>query len=111
VTEELEVPAPGGKPNHAWRHLFTTLSRLHSLDKQARDYMLGSGAEDAREGYGDWPPTVLSREIDKLPRFKVKETSWRPSNEIVAAQPVREARNAASGGRTDRAGKRVKKAA
>jgi hypothetical protein len=24
ITEELGIPAPGGKPNHAWRNLFTT---------------------------------------------------------------------------------------
>nr|WP_245514640.1 MULTISPECIES: DUF6538 domain-containing protein [unclassified Mesorhizobium] len=94
ITDELGIPAPGGKPNHAWRHLFTTLSRAHDMDKQTRDYMLGSGAEDAREGYGDWPPTALAREIRKLPRFDVKATTWRPSNEAVSAQAQRKGRNA-----------------
>ncbi|MER9402085.1 site-specific integrase [Mesorhizobium sp. M0615] len=91
ITEELGIPAPGGKPNHAWRHLFTTLSRKHDLDKEPRDYMLGSGAHDAREGYGDWPPSALAREIGKLPLFDVKETDWRPSNVRVPAQPIRSA--------------------
>ncbi|TPJ72463.1 DUF6538 domain-containing protein [Mesorhizobium sp. B2-6-2] len=91
ITEELGIPAPGGKPNHAWRHLFTTLSRQHDMDKQHRDYMLGSGREDAREGYGDFPPSALAREIGKLPRFDVKETDWRPSNVRVPAQPTRPA--------------------
>ncbi len=90
VTEELGIAAPGGKPNHAWRHLFTTLSRKHDLDKEPRDYMLGSGAHDAREGYGDWPPSALAREITKLPRFDVEELAWRPSNQVVAAQAQRE---------------------
>jgi hypothetical protein len=89
ITDELGIPAPNGKPLHAWRHLFTTLSRRHGLDKQLRDYMLGSGPEDAREGYGDQPPDVLCREIGKLPHFSVKETKWRPSNVAAAAQPVR----------------------
>jgi integrase len=92
ITEELGIPAPGGKPNHAWRHLFTTLSRVHKMDKQARDYMLGSGKEDAREGYGDWPPEALTPEIKKLPRFDVKDTGWRPSNQRVLAQAIREGR-------------------
>lgn len=71
---------PGGRPNHAWRHLFTTLSRKHAMDKEARDYMLGSRSQtDAREGYGEWPPSALKREIDKLPNFKVTETKWRPT--------------------------------
>ncbi|MER9591949.1 site-specific integrase [Mesorhizobium australicum] len=90
ITEELGIPAPGGKPNHAWRHLFTSLSRNgESMDKQARDYMLGSGPEDAREGYGDWPPSALAREIKKLPRFEVEGTVWRPSTEVVSAQAQR----------------------
>ncbi|TPK99028.1 MULTISPECIES: DUF6538 domain-containing protein [unclassified Mesorhizobium] len=89
ITKELKIPAPGGKPNHAWRHLFTTLSRAHDMDKQHRDYMLGSGREDAREGYGDFPPSALAREIGKLPRFEVEETSWRPSTESVRVQARR----------------------
>ncbi|RWK21421.1 MAG: integrase [Mesorhizobium sp.] len=92
ITEELGIPAPGGKPNHAWRHLFTSLSRKHDMDKQHRDFMLGSGPEDAREGYGDFPPSALAREINKLPRFEVKATTWRPSNEAVPAQAQREHR-------------------
>nr|WP_287327805.1 site-specific integrase [Mesorhizobium sp.] len=100
ITEELGIPAPGGKPNHAWRHLFTSLSRKHDMDKQHRDFMLGSGPEDAREGYGDFPPSALAREITKLPRFDVKATTWRPSNQAVAAQAQRERRKGKiSGGR------------
>lgn len=92
VTEERGIPAPGGKPNHAWRNLFATLSRKHDMYKQRRDFMLGSGAEDAREGYGDGPPSALARKIKKLPRFNVKETTWRPSKEAVPAQAQRERR-------------------
>jgi hypothetical protein len=41
--------------------------------------MLGSrSVTDAREGYGDWPPSVLDVEINKLPRFAVEDTGWRP---------------------------------
>ncbi len=98
ITEELGIPAPGGKPNHAWRHLFTTLSRKHDLDKEPRDYMLGSGAHDAREGYGDWPPSALAREINKLPRFEAKETTWRPSNEAAVGQAQRTVRKSTKKG-------------
>lgn len=78
------------RPNHAWRHAFTTSSRSVQMDKEARDYMLGSRSTvDAREGYGDWPPHVVDREINKLPRFAVAETDWRPSTERVDAQAVR----------------------
>lgn len=72
ITKELGVSAPYGRPNHAWRHLFTTRSRDCGMDKEARDFMLGSRSQtDAREGYGDWPPRVLDAEINKLPRFQV----------------------------------------
>lgn len=74
----LGFEAPLGRPNHAWRHLFTTRSRSAGMDKEARDFMLGSGPIDAREGYGDWPPAVLDMEINKLPRFAVKDAGRRP---------------------------------
>jgi len=95
ITKELGIPAPGGKPNHAWRHLFTTLSRVHQMDPQARNFMLGSGPIDAREGYGDWPPSVVAREIARLPRFAVKQSDWRPSTETVAPQQQRKKRQKA----------------
>jgi hypothetical protein len=60
--------------------------------KQSRDFMLGSGAENAREGYGDGQPGGLARKIKKQPRFNVKETTWRPSSEAVPAQAQRERR-------------------
>lgn len=62
------------------------------MDKQHRDFMLGSGPEDAREGYGDFPPSALAREIRKLPRFEVKKATWRPSNEAVPARAQSKAR-------------------
>lgn len=78
IKEELGMKPPLGKALHAFRHLFTTRSRNSKMDKEARDFMMGSGPVDVRESYGDWPPKVLSREINKLPRFKVKDTGWRP---------------------------------
>ncbi len=70
ITDEVGIVAPLGRPNHAWRHLHTTRSRLCGMDKEARDFMMGSrSSTDAREGYGDWPPEVLGREINKLPKF------------------------------------------
>lgn len=60
------------------------------MDKEARDFIMGSRSKvDAREGYGDWPPHVLQREVKKLPRFDVVEKEWRPSNEVVAASAIR----------------------
>jgi len=79
VTDEVGLVAPLGRPNHAWRHTFTTRSRECAMDKEARDYMMGSrNTADAREGYGDWSPAVLDREINKQPRLEVTDTGWRP---------------------------------
>lgn len=79
VMDEVGLKAPLGRPNHAWRHRFTTVSRACGMDKETRDFMLGSRSKtDAREGYGDWPPAVLNREINKQPRLDVEDTGWRP---------------------------------
>lgn len=87
----LTSPAPGGRPNHAWRHLFTTVSRDFDMNKEARDYMLGSRSRtDAREGYGEWSPSVVCGEINKLPRFDVKDTGYRPTLEVLEPEPVRD---------------------
>lgn len=87
LRDELQIPAFRGRRNHAFRHAMTTASRgggkgedaWERLDKEARDYMLGSRPKnDAREGYGEWPPEAVDREINKLPRFNVVDTGWRP---------------------------------
>lgn len=31
----------------------------------------------SREGNGDWPPALSDAEVNKLPRFEVKDTGWR----------------------------------
>jgi integrase len=79
IKDEVGINAPLGRPNHAWRHQLTTRSRQYKMNKEARDFMLGSGPGDAREGYGDWPPERLSEEINKLPRFAVKDTGTAPA--------------------------------
>ncbi|MGB3812104.1 MAG: DUF6538 domain-containing protein [Shinella sp.] len=72
ITDELGIAAPHGRANHAWRHLFTTRSRGCGMDKETRDYMMGSrSGTDAREGYGDWPPSVIDAAINSMPRFLV----------------------------------------
>lgn len=92
VRDEVGIAAPGNRPSHAWRHAFTTLSRTYKMDKEARDYMMGSRSQtDAREGYGDWSPEVLDVEINKLPRFDVTASDWRPSLELVRPKPLKSA--------------------
>jgi hypothetical protein len=70
------------RPNHAWRHFFTTRSRQCDpmMDKEARDYMLGSRSKvaDVRESYGAWTPDVTDREINRQGRIDVVDTGERP---------------------------------
>lgn len=82
VKDELKLSVY--RPNHAWRHLFTTRSRQCGMDKEARDYMLGSRGKvvDAREGYGDWTPDVTDREINRQERFAVVDTGRRPFDKV-----------------------------
>ncbi len=97
IKNEVGIAAPLNRPNHAWRHTFTTLSRSAKMDKEARDYMMGSRSQtDARETYGDWPPSVLNAEINKLPRFEVEDTGWRPITTKVRPLAIGAASNSAS---------------
>ena len=53
--------------------------------------MLGSRKKaDAREGYGDFTPDVVCVEINKLPRFNVKDTGYRPTLEVLKPEPVKD---------------------
>lgn len=90
VRDEVGVAAPGGRPNHAWRHTFTTASRDISMDKETRDYMMGSRSKtDAREGYGGFSPRKTHAEMNRQPRIVVKETDWRPTTERVSPMALR----------------------
>ncbi len=59
------------QPNHAWRHLFTTLSRTAGIDPEARDIIKGSVPRTESEKYGDYDLTPLVREMEKFPKFQV----------------------------------------
>ncbi|WEK03275.1 MAG: site-specific integrase [Candidatus Devosia phytovorans] len=90
VRDEVGIVPPGGRPNHAWRHAFTTASRDVSMDKETRDYMMGSrSTTDAREGYGGFTPRKITAEINKLPRIDIVETDWRPLVDRVAPLALR----------------------
>ena len=91
ITDEvLGESAPGGKPSYAWRHLATTWSRNFGVDKEARDYMMGSRSSvDAREGYGEWSPLVIDRETNKVGRFNVHDGGYRPTLELLVPEGLR----------------------
>lgn len=66
----------GVMPNHAWRHHFTTAEARHGLDPRAAKAITGHATSDVHDktymasliDHVD----VLSRELEKVPRFEVK---------------------------------------
>ncbi|MGO8297950.1 DUF6538 domain-containing protein [Rhizobium ruizarguesonis] len=71
-SEEVGLTDDRLQPNHAWRHTFKTLARSAGMDVGARDYMQGHIPATEGEGYGEHLADVLSREIEKLPRFSTE---------------------------------------
>lgn len=67
----IGITDPALQPNHGWRHRFKTLARKYDMDPGARDYLQGQVPHNESEKYGDFEPSVLQREIAKLPRYEV----------------------------------------
>lgn len=61
----------GVMPNHAWRHLFNTLSSKHELDHRATMAIMGHSWGNVNQDYGSVPVETMARAIEKLPRFEV----------------------------------------
>lgn len=63
----------GVKPNHAWRHLFINLAVRHGLDARVAKAITGHASSDVQDKVylADLVThvDVLSRELEKLPRF------------------------------------------
>ena len=68
---ELGVSDPEVQPNHGWRHRFKSQARVAGMSEEVRDMIQGHVPATEGRAYGDFPPTVTSREIEKLPRYKV----------------------------------------
>lgn len=60
-------------PNHAWRHLFASLAVRHQLDPRATKAIMGHAAGDEHSKYIAGFVDVLSREVEKLPRFELAD--------------------------------------
>jgi hypothetical protein len=68
---EIGITDPRQLPNHGWRHRFKTLARKFDMDPGVRDYLQGHVPHAEGEKYGDFEPSVLLREISKLPRYDI----------------------------------------
>lgn len=68
----LGIKDPTVAPNHGWRHRFKTSGRKAKMDPEIRDAIQGHKPRTEGEDYGEFPPDVMLREIEKLPRYQVK---------------------------------------
>ncbi|TDX76218.1 hypothetical protein EDE05_117100 [Neorhizobium sp. R1-B] len=71
IRKDLGVKDDRIRPNHAWRHLFKTISRDVDMDDGATRYMQGHALNSEGDKYGSFRAGVLSREIEKIPRFEI----------------------------------------
>lgn len=68
---ELGEAWPSVQPNHAWRHRFKTLGRLHGIGSEFIDAIQGHSNKTVAAMYGEMPLTAMYREIKKLPRVLI----------------------------------------
>lgn len=69
---KLGVDDPNVQPNHAWRHLFTTLAH-GVMDPEARETIKGHAMKTEGQKYGVYPLALLAKELDKFPRFETND--------------------------------------
>lgn len=69
---DIGVTDPNIQPNRGWRHLFMTLCRTHSVQEEARYFMVGHTPRDAGQRYGYASPAFLYRELTKIAAFAVE---------------------------------------
>jgi integrase len=65
----LGVDDPEVAPNHGWRHRYKTQMRRAKLDPEAREVLQGHALKTEGGNYGEWPPSALAAEVEKLPRY------------------------------------------
>jgi site-specific recombinase XerD len=100
----LGVPV-GVKPNHAWRHLFKSVARHVTMDREVEGFITGHRPKNSTAGndYGDRWIKTMSAEIEKYPRFQIAvlrksaaphKRHRRISAEVDAANTAKEKRKA-----------------
>lgn len=68
---ELGVTDPQIQPNHAWRHLFTTIAREAGMDSTVIYAITGHAQKTEGGKYGRYKPKTFMNELQKFPRFEV----------------------------------------
>jgi len=63
----LGLTDPRLSPNHSWRHRLKTLCRRHGLAIDLANAITGHLRKTVADGYGEYPPEALYRELVKIP--------------------------------------------
>ncbi|MGR6329037.1 recombinase XerD [Sphingomonas sp. XXL09] len=71
VREEVGVNDPDLQPNHAWRHLFKTISHDAQIEERMADAIQGHAPATAGRGYGAPSIKAKAAAIERFPRFEV----------------------------------------
>lgn len=74
------IPA-GVQPNHAWRHLFKSMSRHVGMRPDVEGFITGHRPKDSGSShdYGDRWIATMSAELEKYPRYKIAALSEPPA--------------------------------
>jgi len=71
VRETVGISDMRIQPNHAWRHRFSTICREVSVHQEYARAIQGHSDGSSSSGYGEMTMKTLSREIRKIPRYKI----------------------------------------
>jgi len=63
----LGITDPRISPSHSWRHRLKTLGRRHGVSSDMSDAITGHAPKSVGDGYGEFEPAALLRELAKLP--------------------------------------------
>jgi integrase len=71
VREDVGIKDPAIQPNHAWRHMFKTLSYGAGIEERVADAIQGHAPKTTGRKYGRATVQDMADAIAKMPRFEV----------------------------------------
>jgi integrase len=71
VRKDVGITDPNIKPNHAWRHLFKTLSAEAGIEERVADAIQGHAPATTGRRYGKVNLTTKAAAVKAFPRFAV----------------------------------------
>ncbi len=77
VRQDLGIADPRIAPNHAWRHLFKSLSH-GAMEERVADALQGHAPSTTGRGYGNVPIAARAAAIQRFPRFDIKGAAGSP---------------------------------